>query len=305
MKRICALGLVLTLLLGILTGCGAANENGTGRDDGMYGGLYGSLGAPGNVVADSAESVTQSGSSTNASGVQNQKLIRTMDISAETDDLDNLLAALQQRITELGGYVENKSVHNGSGTNGSRYTNMTVRIPVDRLDAFVEHISGATNVISYSEDADDVTLSYVATQSRIAALETEQARLLELLAMAENMDDLLKIEKRLTDVRTELEEVTSQLRLYDNLVDYGTVELYVRQVTEYTPVEEETMIERMGSGLKDNWKNLVDGTKDVLVFLVTGLPYLIPISIAAVIAWLAFKLAFKKKRNQAKQEDKD
>jgi hypothetical protein len=237
--------------------------------------------------------------STGSAGVQNQKLIRTMTLDTETEELDALLASLSQKISALGGYVENKNVRNGSAsaTKRYRYANLTIRVPVDQLDAFVEHVSGASNVVHYSENAKDITLSYVATQSRITALETEQTRLLELLAQAENMSDLLQIEQRLTDVRTELEQVTSQLRLYDNLVDYGTIELSITEVQEYTPVEKETMWQRMGSGLKSNWQALGEFSENLLVFLVSALPWLIPIS--AIVALL---IATGKKRRARRAE---
>lgn len=78
----------------------------------------------------------------------------------------------------------------------------------------------------------------MAITSRITALETEESRLLELLAAAANMSDLLEIESRLTEVRTELEKVKSQLRIYENQVSYGTIYLTVSEVKEYTVVEE-------------------------------------------------------------------
>ena len=238
---------------------------------------------------------------TGSAGVQNQKLIRTMTLDTETEDLDTLLTQLNQKISQLGGYVENKSVRNGSSsaTHRYRYANLTIRVPVDRLDEFVTHVADATNVVYQTESAEDITLRYVATQSRITALETEQARLLELLAQAENMTDLLQIEQRLTDVRTELEQVTSQLRLYDNLVDYGTIELSVSEVQEYTPVEKETIWQRMAGGLKDSWQALCTFAEDFLVFFVSALPWLIPMGVI-----LALIIRLSKKRRSKKAAKK-
>jgi len=232
-----------------------------------------------------------------SAGVKSQKLIRTLSLDTETEDLDALLTQLNRQINELGGYVENKTVRNGgvTSTRRYRYANMTIRVPVDRLDAFVGHVEDATNVVSQSESAKDITLSYVATQSRITALQTEQTRLLELLAQAENMTDLLQIEQRLTDVRTELEQVTSQLRLYDNLVDYGTIELSITEVQEYTPVEKETIWQRMGSGLKDSWESLCVFAENLLVFVVSALPWLIPLSVILALVITASKKRRKKR----------
>lgn len=308
MKKMKVFAFLLTLMLcvGMLTGCGGASMKGEMMENGFaeapmepgyapeYDGVY-----------DSEYGSGASDGSANA-GVPNQKLIRTMDLETETNDLDKLMADLDAKIAALNGYVENKSVRNGSSsaTRRYRYANLVIRIPVAQLDSFVDHVKDATNIVNYTEKADDITLSYVATQSRITALETEQTRLLELLAKAEDMSDLLQIEKRLTEVRTELEKVTSQLRLYDNWVDYGTVNLSVTEVQEFTVVEEEeTVWQRIASGLKENWEDLCETMTNLFVFVVTSLPLLLPVGVAALITFLVVKLVNRKTAKAKKQQE--
>ncbi|MBQ1998730.1 MAG: DUF4349 domain-containing protein, partial [Spirochaetales bacterium] len=76
-----------------------------------------------------------------------------MRVDAETDDMDTLLVEMDRKINTLGGYIENKSTRNGgsTATRRYRYAEMTIRIPADRLDEIIDHISGQTNVISYNE----------------------------------------------------------------------------------------------------------------------------------------------------------
>ena len=280
MKKMLALCLSLCLLLSF-AGCAAKSapmeEMKPGANYGSYGGIYDGAADMEMEMSQSAPAEKPAAGNTGSAGVQNQKLIRTMTLETETEELDTLLASLSQKISALGGYVENKNVRNGSAsaTKRYRYANLTIRVPVDQLDAFVEHVSDASNVVHYSENAKDITLSYVATQSRIIALETEQTRLLELLAKAENMTDLLQIEQRLTDVRTELEQVTSQLRLYDNLVDYGTIELSVTEVQEYTPVAEKTTWQRIAEGFVDSLEGIWDGAVEIFVWVLANSPYLV------------------------------
>ncbi len=293
-KRIVVLLMIISILAGIV-GCSAKTEAGNSAGmDVLYDGIYDS---PGEFAEDALiqENKTQADTV-----VINQKLVRKMTVEAETNDLDALLAELNTRVASLGGYVEKRSVRNGSTTATRRYrhADLTIRVPVDELDAFIEHIQGKTNVVFLTESADDITLRYVATQSRVTALETEQQRLLELLAKAENMTDLLMIEERLTNVRTELEEVTSQMRIFDNLVDYGTIQLMVTEVQEYTAVEEQSIWQKIGSGLSENWRNLCASAEAVFVFLITSLPYLIPIGCGAVITIIAVKLAMRKTKKK-------
>lgn len=294
-KSVISVLLAVVMVVAVFTGCSAKSEapmeNGADRyTGGLYGELYDGV----------SDVMTEEGKPAETAMTANQKLVRTMTVEAETADMDALLAELDQKISSLGGYIENKSTRNGGSTSTRRYryADMTIRIPADRLGEFIDHISGQTNVLSYNESADDITLRYVATQSRVTALETEQQRLLELLAKAENMADLLLIEERLTNVRTELEEVTSQMRIYDNMVDYGTVRLSVTEVQEFTPVQEETVWQRIGNGIAENWRNLCDGAEAVFVFLVVSLPYCIPIGAAVLITVFAVKLATRKTKKK-------
>jgi len=169
-------------------------------------------------------------------------------------------------------------------------------------------VSENANVVSESTTTENVTLSYVAVESRIAALETERDRLLALMEQAEDMEDLLLIERRLTEVLTELEEVTGQLRLYDNLVTYSTVYLDIEEVKEYTEIEEEpeTVWERISSGFSKSLKNVGEGFVNFFVGLVVALPYLIPwIVVAVVVVVIILRVKRRKAKKSAAQQMKD
>lgn len=295
MKKQITLAIVLLLTASLLFGCGAKSNGAAAPEsaDGVYAG-----GMLSDSIEQSKSEPGESGTTDVSAPVTSQKLVRKVWLVAETEDLDGLLSQVQERITQLGGYVESREVFNGNRKNTyrSRNADLTVRIPAEQLTQFVDHVTENANITSSNETADDITLSYVATQSRITALETEHARLLELLAKAETMEDLLQIESRLTDVRTELEEVTSQLRLYDNLVDYATVYLSINEVKEYTVVEEpETIWQRIGGGFMQSLKNLGTFFTELFVFLIVALPYLIPLGVVITVIIL---LATKRKKTK-------
>lgn len=282
-QKLLAMILVACLTACILFGC-AAND--AGSDMIGNGQSY-----DGSEKLEPESGLTGGSGSISNSTTQNEKLVRKVWLEAETEDLDALLVQIDEKISQLSGYVEAREVYNGSAyaTRRYRHASITIRIPADQIDAFVTGVSEDANITSSNETTDNITLTYVATQSRITALETEQTRLLELLAKAENMSDLLQIESRLTDVRTELEEVTSQLQLYDNQVDYGTIYLTLDEVREYTVTEEpETVWERIGTGFMENLRNLGDFFVELFIFVVTALPYLIPVAliVAAIILML-------------------
>ncbi len=206
-----------------------------------------------------------------------RKWIITMDISAETEDLDALLEALRDEIDSLGGYVEGQNIHNGSAYASRRYrsASLTVRIPAADVDKFADNMAGLANVVRSNKNLEDITLTYVSTESRVKALQVEEARLLELMEQAETMADLLEIEARLTNVRYELENHASRLKVYDNQVDYATIYLNLEEVQEYTPVAERTVWQRITEGFSGSLKGLWEDLTDIFVWVIVSLPYLL------------------------------
>ena len=291
LRKLTALLLTLAMTALLMTGCGASSKS-VATDLAMpeAAPMEAPLMEEMKYATNDAIYSTSVSGNTSANVQTGQKLIRKVNIDAETEDLETLLGSLTAQINALGGYIEQQELYNGSSYSSYRHrsANLTVRIPAEKLDSFIGQVKDVSNVVSYNESQDDVTLTYVSTESRIKALETEQERLLELLSKAENMSDLLEIEARLTDVRYELENVTSQLRVLANKVDYATVHLYISQVKVYTEVEEQTVWQRIGSGFKQNLRDIGEDMEDFFVWLVTYSPQLVlwAVIIAAVIVLL-------------------
>ena len=285
--------IALLVLACILTGCGAvamdSMESGAVNNSGSFDGIYEEF-APGD-----------SGSGAQLS---DQKLITTVEINAETEDLDALMPQLSEHIAQLGGYVEFQNTYYGSAYSSYRHrsANMTIRIPADKLSDFLLHVEGASNVISNQQSQDNVTLQYVDTESRVAALEAERDRLMELLEQAGDLSDLLKIEERLTDVLYDLESTTAKLRSLDNQVSYATVNLYIDEVKIFTETQEQTVWQRIASGFGGNLRNIGEDIVDFFIWLVTYSPQLIVIG---GIIWLAVRIIRRtiKKRRAKKIEE--
>lgn len=291
-KKLLTLLLCAALLASVLTGCGSTSKTTAA----YYNSVAGSAAAQENSKAEEAANSIGISATGAGENLADQKLVKRVYIDAETEDLDPLLAGLNEKLSSLGGYVEYQDIYNGSTYASRRYRSatMTIRVPAEKLDSFVSQVEDTSNVVSVSQSQENVTLTYVATESRMKALETEQARLLELMDQAETMADLLEIEARLTDVRSELEQITSQLRVLSNQVDYATVELSIEQVTVYTQVEKQTVWQRIGSGLKENLSDIGDAFVDFFVWLLTYSPQLIVFGLMIVVIVLGIKRKIKK-----------
>lgn len=305
MKKYLSLLLSLALLAALLTGCGSAGKSAASYDSGMV--EYAVSDEAAMAPAEGAAMKNSAADTGSTQLPQNRKWIVTVNLTAETDDLDALRSALDEKIAALNGYVEDQSVYNGSiYDSGRRYrsANLTVRIPADSIDAFLQDVGGLANIVRQNKSIEDVTLSYVATESRLKALETEEARLLELLSQAETMTDLLEIEARLSEVRSELENYASQKRLYDNQIDYATIYIAIEEVQEYTPTEEPSLWERIRDGFKDNLEGVGEGLLDVLVWFIVSIPTLVVLAVVVLILVLIVRRIrrHRKAKKTAKQQ---
>ena len=278
MKKLTTIFLTLALLLTMLSACGANSASPALKQSAaMDYAMVEEVAAEAPAAMANSTTLAGAGETGSVSLPESRKWIITVDMNAETEDLDALLESLEESLTKMEGYVEDQNIYNGSSysTHRRRNANLTIRIPAADVDAFAAEVSGIANVISKNVSREDITLKYVATESKVTALKTEEARLLELLAQAETMSDLLEIEARLSDVRYELESYTSQLRRYDNQVDYATIYLYIDEVQEYTPVAEKTVWERIRDGFADSLEGVGDGFVDVTVWILANSPYLV------------------------------
>lgn len=244
-----------------------------------------------------------------------RKLIYNADLTVETLEYDVFMQEVREEIERLGGYIE--SMENNSGGyyygNTSRFGSITARIPADQFEMFLSTVGSLGNVVNETRDVKDITLTYVDTQSRREALEIEQERLLALLERADQIEDIIALEERLSSVRYQLESYASQLRTYDNLVDYSTVTMSIEEVIEVTREAPQTLADRMSRGFSNTLREIEEGLQDAAVWLVTNCLYLIFCTVVIVIAVLAArrilrrpgKRSGQKKDGQEEKEEKE
>ena len=235
-----------------------------------------------------------------------RKLITTCNIDIETKEFDRLLADVDAYVKSAGGYLESINTYNGSRYHGEvveRYANLTVRIPAEKLDDFIAEIGNAGNITNRTQNVQDITLTYVDMEAHERTLREEEERLTEFLRNAETVEDMIYIEDRLSNVRYQIESLESQLRTYDNKINYSTIYLNVSEVIEYTPVvyEEPTVAERMKDGFLDTIDDIKEWCEDFAVWFVSNIIYLIiwAVVIFALVKWILYMASDKRAARKA------
>lgn len=237
----------------------------------------------------------------------NRKLIRTVHLGVETIEYEALIASINEKVAALGGYFESmdESVHTWTTPETRSFTS-TIRVPKDRADELITVVESSANVTSRSENTEDVTLNYVDTESRKKALETEQKRLTELLDKADTVEDLITIENRLSEVRYQIQSIESQLRTYDDKIDYTTIYLSVTEVERIVPKAEETFLSRIMVGFSESVVDVIQGFVDFVVGLIVAIPYLLVWAVIIFLFWLIVirNIVKHHKKKKAEKEQK-
>lgn len=248
---------------------------------------------------------------TSAVQMQERKLIKTVDLNVETKEYNGFMANIDSQVAKFGGYIEYMDSYNGSkyqNSNKTRTANMTIRVPQSKLTDFLNSVSDICNVVRRNDSVNDVTLSYVDTESRRDALKIEQERLLDLLEKAENLQSIFTIEERLTTVRYQLESMESQLRSLDNKVTYSTVTISVSEVKELTPVveEEKTRWQEIGEGFIESIQSICESFLDFVVWFLINIPFFLIWGIVITVFVLIVKKIRKKHtKKTVKAEEKN
>ena len=232
-----------------------------------------------------------------------RKLIRNVNLSLQTVSYDAVVENLRARVAEFGGYIEQSDSYDaGYYGRAARSMSMTARIPADRLDAFLETATENAKVTTRSENTQDITLKYTDMEARVETLEVERDRLMELLAEADNIDSIIALESRLSDIRYELESIRSSLRVYDNQVTYSTVWINLNEVEVLKETKEATFAERLSSNFKQNLLDLMDTVTDLLIWFLSNLPAIILVIIVVWVVISILRSIFSSEKRAARKE---
>ena len=241
-----------------------------------------------------------------------EKIIYSANVSIETTDFDASVSGLEQKIRSLGGFVENSNVSgdtrwNNDGTTSvvNRWAYYTFRIPAEKFEYFLQLTHTYGNVLSTSRSAQNVTSSYTDFEARLSSLNTQEERLLDMLAKSEDVETLIALEQRLSDVRYEIESIERNLRNYDMQIKYSTVNLDLREVEVYTPTVpvRRTFGQKLADSLSDGWNGFTRGIQNVILGLASALPALILLAVIIAAVIVCIKKARKKRKAQKAAQD--
>jgi hypothetical protein len=229
--------LILALLTPVLVACaGNGDDDSDSASDVMPVAVATSAGAasassgesasePGRIASTDGD-VTTGGALQQSQGWQ-QRIIRTANVTLSVVEdqggVGSALESVRLMATAKGGYVFSSSSY---VEQERQFAQITIQVPVDQFDATMNELRGAPfvdEVVREESSSQDVSEEYVDNESRLTALQETQRRFLALLSEADTIEDILRLEQELTDLRAQIETIQGRQNYLDQVTSFSTI----------------------------------------------------------------------------------
>ena len=220
-----------------------------------------------------------------------RKIIKHASVNIETKNSGELIKKIDEKVKSANGYVSSLEENN---YNDYKRISTTVNVPPEKLDEFLEFLEKSGTITEKSVVTSDITDSYTETESKLKAYETEEKALLGILEKCDNVQDTITVQNRLSEVRSELEAMKSQKKLYDSQISYSEITISVVQVER-----ESKVVKGFGSEVSEKFSeslyNLGQFFRNLAVFLLGASPYILVFTAVIVLAVIVIKRKKKSK----------
>ncbi len=283
--------ILLSVLLSaaLLTACGGRSEGTVSNytADGGWDNRVSSAAVTENAVADSSWYSGEENADSGTDKVPSErKLIRTVNISLRipsSDTLQENVAKLVSAVTANGGYVSSNNSEYGEYASAS----LTVMLPKDKADAFIETVKGSgMELKNISDSSSDVTLEYVDVESRLRVKQETRDKYEAYLKDSTSVEDTMRIEEQLLSVTEDIESYQSRLNTLNSQIDYTTVTIYIN-------CESSAEKESFGSKLLDALQGLTDEAGETFISMLSwfvnalvSLIFILPIAVLVIRVFL-------------------
>jgi hypothetical protein len=232
---------------------------------------------------------------------RSEKIIKNADLSIYVEDFDDKVDDIINLVNDLGGYIENSEIQGANSADSSRRAYMALRIPQAKLTDALDMFKNMGRVRSQRLSGENITDVYYDTDARIRNLRQQEQRLLEILQMAKNVDEVLRIENELNRVRTEIDLLTGQITAWDKMVEMSLVNLNL--------IEQEPSKERLGTvtlgelaqRAKEGFIAVINLCVNMLATLAEVLGAIIPLAIIFGVLYKVISLVISKIKNRTKK----
>lgn len=210
-----------------------------------------------------------------------QKLIKTGRLDLVVDSVPETASKLSVIAAGKGGFVQDSSV--SEREDGTHYGSVTVRVPAAQFEATVSEAKAlATQVRNESVNGQDVTEQYTDLQARIKNARAQEGAYLDILKRAGSIEDVLAVQRELSNVRAQIESMEGSLKYLENATSYSTLSV---SLSEEPSVRLPSKEFRPLSAAREAAQALIALAQGLVIFAIwfaiVGAGILLPLGVAA------------------------
>ncbi len=164
---------------------------------------------------------------------------------------------------------------------------VTISVPADSLDSVLEQLARLGTVVQRTSNSQDVTSTYVDTQSRIATMTASLDRLRALMVRATDIAQIVVLETELSRREADLESFKARLASLDQRTTMSTVSvvLTTNGTSSPTPPGQGGFLD----GLRSGWSAFVGLLGGLLTGLGAALPFVTALAVLALPVFLIWR----------------
>jgi hypothetical protein len=203
------------------------------------------------------------------------KIVRTANLSVvvPSGSFGKAFADASRVSDEVGGYVETSNTRDRSGS-------ITMRIPSDRLGEALDRLRALGHVEAQTIAGKDVTADYIDLAARLHIAKARRLVLLRLMRKANTIEQTIRVQNALDDTQQQIEDLQGGINVLEDRTSFATIQLELRE----EGVQPATHVER--PSIPGAWERAIAGFIGVIVAVIVGLGYVIPVALLAGVAWL-------------------
>ena len=245
--------------------------------------------------------------------IQTRMVIKNASLSIVVEEPGVIMDAITALASELGGFVVSSNLYRIQLDGGLEVpqANITIRVPVEKLDQALEEIkSSADQILNENISGQDVTQEYTDLESRLRNLENAQQQLTEIMEEAYKTEDVLSVYNRLVEVQEQIELIKGQMQYYEQSAALSAISVNIQANEAVQPLKIGNW-QPVGVA-KKAIQALINTLKVMANIIITLGLYVLPMVLILYFParwiWKGFKRIFarrKKKKNQkVEPEDK-
>lgn len=213
-----------------------------------------------------------------------RKIIYNATVALVSDNFATAQNNLMALIKTHKGYVAETNVNGTPGT--PRQGSWKIRIPESQFNGFMAAVVKLGELQTTHTDSQDVTAEFYDLQARIANKQVEEKRLImHLQRSTAKLSDILAVEKELSRVRGEIEQMQGRLRLLANMTSLTTITVTLQEVKEYVAPRPATFGEQIARTFQYSFGQLGDFAKGAVLAFVALLPWAVTFLLVGIPIW--------------------